>query len=146
MERETVYVLVIDGLKLPRTNVVIRWSRRERIHETKRIRNAVVATAAATGLTDVKPLARAKVRITAFGRYSRRDATDGTWFKDALDSIVARWVCEGRVGKIKIKLPKPVRRWGFIEDDSPRVIGKAVTETRPAKKFYLAIRVKGAGA
>lgn len=134
----------IPGLKLPRTNVVIRWSRRKRAAETKRIRNVVVATAAAYGLNDVKPLERAKVSLLAYGKYGRRDRTDGSWFKDLLDSIVARLIYYGRVGNVKIKLPEPIRRWGFIVDDGPRVIGKALTDTRPAKEFYVVIEVRSA--
>lgn len=135
--------MLIPGLKLPRTNVVIRWSRRKRAAETKRIRNAVVGTAAAYGLNDVEPLKRAKVRILAYGRYERRDC-DGSWFKDVQDAIVARFVREGHVGDVKVKLPEPIRRWGFIIDDGPKVIGKALTDTRPAKQFYVVIEVKSA--
>ena len=125
-----IYRLDIKGLKLPRVNEVLRWSWRKRAKEIKRVRDVVGVVAAGEGHAKIKPATRAQVTITAWGPYERRDG-DATWFKDVLDAIVARPVSVTRNVK--------VRRWGYIVDDSPRIIGKPKLQVRLSKMFSVVI-------
>lgn len=94
------YSFTVEGLELPRENVVLRWNWRKRHAETKRVANYVRGYAVKAGLGNAVPLAKARVRIVARGNYGRRDS-GSTWRKDVLDSLIGL----------------------LIEDDSRKVIG-----------------------
>lgn len=127
------YKIIVDGLKLPRLNEVLRWSWYERAKEIKRVRGMVQDAALYShGLAGVKPLERARVTITAFGDYSRYDS-DGVFWKDSIDSIVAR--------KLKVYGRDAGRRWGIIADDSRKVVGEIVTKTVDAPAYRVEIEI-----
>jgi len=123
----------IPGLKLPTLNAVERWHWGRRAREVKRVRDLVALAAAVAGYARDGPTPRARVTITAWGKYSRRDA-DSTWWKDIIDALVARPVTV--IGGTK------VRRWGLIVDDRPAVIGHARCATKEAPTFSVVIVVE----
>lgn len=133
-ERQVKFKIVVEGLKLPRLNEVLRWPWYTRAKEVKRVRGLVQDSALyAHGLAGAVPLSKAQVCITAFGDYSRYDS-DGVFWKDAIDSIVAR--------PFRKMYGKDVgRRWGLVIDDSPKVIGQAETKWVEAKDYRLEIEV-----
>lgn len=129
---EPLYSLTVPGLQLPRLNVVLRWNRWKRYEETKRVRMAVSGVPQAGALVAVTPLEHARVHITAYGPYGRRDG-DATYFKDALDAIVAR--------KVRYSAGLELRRWGLCIDDSRECIDSPVFETVIADEYRVVIEV-----
>ncbi len=124
------YKIVVDGLKLPRWNEVIRWHYRQRKEEVDKTRRSVEIAMA--GLGNVEPLASATVRIRAYGDYSRYDG-EAVCYKFVLDSIVARTISAygNNVG----------RRAGLIVDDSRKCIGKPDCDDVPADAYRVEITV-----
>lgn len=123
--------IVVQGLKLPTMNQVLRWYWRQRHAESKRVRSKVEYEAIyGAGLVGVEPLAGARVQITAYGPYHRRDS-DNTYLKDCLDSIVARPLWKG----------EKERRWGLIKDDNRKTIGEAQFKTVLATDYRVEIEV-----
>ncbi len=125
------YKLVIQDLKLPRLNVVLRWAWKAQRAEIDRVRRKVEIAGA--GLGNVEPLEKAKVTVRAFGDYAKYDF-DGVFYKDLVDSVVARPLrAYGRtVG----------RRWGLVVDDSRKVIGKPDCDDVYADRYFVEILVE----
>lgn len=127
------YKIVVEGLKLPTLNRVLRMYWRERHAEMKRTRRAVEEAARYSfGLVDPTPLSKAQVSIVAYGPYQRRDS-DGTVHKWVLDSLVAKPI---RVAGMTVG-----RSWGLIENDSPDVVGDVEMKTKIADDYRVEIEV-----
>lgn len=133
-ERQVKFKIVVEGLKLPRLNEVLRWPWYTRAKETKRVRGLVQDAALYShGLAGAVPLKKAQVCITAYGDYERRDS-DATFLKDVLDSIVAR--------PFRKQYGRDLgRRWGLIEDDSRKVVGDVELKTVQADDYKVEIFV-----
>lgn len=125
----------VPALRLPRVNQVLRWNRWTRAKEVKRVRELVCAYALAGGPN--APLAKACVEITAYGPYQKRDS-DGTWFKDVLDAIVARWQIDKATGV-------RYQRWGMVVDDNRQCIGRARFTVKDAPEYSVVIVVEERG-
>ena len=131
-ERVT-YRVVVEGLKLPTMNRVLRWLWKQRKAEVDRVRKLVVDAAMyGHGLTNPTPLSKASVVIRAHGPYSRTDG-DAVYAKDLIDSIVARpLIAYGRnVG----------RRWGLVLNDDRKTVGKVDFDDVPAETYKVTIEV-----
>lgn len=125
------YEFTVDDLKVPATNIVIRWPWFKRQEEAKRVRAKVERSAVFThGLGAVEPLKKAQVCITALGDYSKYDG-DGPWRKDVIDSIVAR-----RLGTWTQE-----RRWGLVANDDRKTIGIVEWKEEPSKEYGIRIEV-----
>lgn len=132
-EKKLKYEIIVEGLKLPTLNEVLRWPYFKRALEVKRVRGLVQDAALYRhGLSGITPLKKAHVIITASGEYGRRDS-DNTYFKDAQDAIVAR--------KMKAYGRDVGRRWGCVEDDSRKVVGEVETHVVVAEKNELRIQI-----
>lgn len=131
------YRIEVPGLRLPRLNEIKRWNRWKQADEVKRVRELVWTHAVKDGVLIREPLAKARVTITAWGPYQRRDS-DGTYFKDVLDAIVARWQTDRDTGV-------RYQRWGAIVDDNPKCIGKARLAVRMASVHSVVIVIEGRG-
>lgn len=121
----------IPGLRLPRFNEILRMKTRQRrfasgkvgrfspgrAEEAKRVRAHVEAWALETGLANLVPLEKARIELTIFGPYAADG--DGIYTKDLIDALVAR-----RLARSKKSPLYRERRWGFIVDDSPAVVGE----------------------
>ena len=132
--------VVIPDFKLPSANDVrTGWAQ---TREANRARRAFEAYAAKDGTLHVPPLSKAKVTLTIAGPY--RMDYDNRYTKGILDAIVAR-PDYGRAGKRRIPLyapdGEPIRRPGWILDDSTKVIGPARRIYKTAKTYWVRIQV-----
>ena len=109
----------------------MRWHFHQRKDEVDRVRRMVEIAGA--GLGNVEPLSLAEVKIRAYGDYSRYDA-DGVYFKDCIDSIVAR--------PVRVYGRSVARRWGMVLDDSRKVIGKPDFDDVMADSYRVEIEVQ----
>lgn len=123
------YHVIIDGLKLPRFNEVLRWPKVTRhTWDGKRYQYCPKEQEVAKdsrkrfedaaryghGLVDPTPLSKAHVDIQAYGPYARHDP----------DALIAKWVLDAIVARpIRFNGKAVNRRMGLILDDSPKVIG-----------------------